>query len=114
MSTTPHTRNRRLTPLEGARLLRAWHQRGNVLQSTFCLLNGVSAPTLRRWLRKAASGPHPQLTTFTEVSAPALRGGVIQVCIGASQVSIPMDVDASSLHAVFVALIRAQGQGASC
>ena len=54
MSTAPHTRNRRLTPLEGARLLRAWHQRGNVLQSTFCLLNGVSAPTLRRWLRKAA------------------------------------------------------------
>ena len=114
MSTTPHTRNRRLTPLEGARLVRAWHQRGNVLQSTFCLLNGVSAPTLRRWLRKAASGPHPHLTTFTEVSAPSLRGGVIQVCIGASQVSIPMDVDASNLHAVFVALISAQGQGASC
>ena len=114
MSLIPRTRNRRLTPLEGARLLRAWHQRGNVLQSTFCLLHGVSAPTLRRWLRKATTGPQPQPTTFTEISAQSLRGGVIQVCIGASHVSIPMDMNASSLRAVFAALISAQGQGESC
>jgi hypothetical protein len=114
MPINPRPRNRHLTPLEGARLLSAWHRRGNVLQSAFCRAHGVSSPTLRRWLRTAAPVPLTSALTFTEISAPVRRGGVIEVSIGSSRVSIPTDGDVSGLQAVFQALIRAHGQGESC
>jgi transposase-like protein len=114
MPSNPRPRNRHLTPLEGARLLSAWHRRGNVLQSAFCRAHGISRPTLRRWLRTADPASPTSPIIFTEVPAPVRRDRVIEVCIGSSRVSIPTELDVPSLQAVFHALIRAHRDGEPC
>ena len=114
MSPIRRDRNRPLTPHEGACLLSAWHQRGDVRQLVFCQQHGVSVPTLNRWLRKAAAPSQPASPAFTEIPSPTWRVGCIQVRIGVSEVSIPMALEVSNLQTVFSALIRAQSQVTSC
>ena len=63
------------------RHLEAW-DRSELTQRDYCLANGLSVESLRRWRRRAQEGLHakPPLTLVaTRVSPPVSEGGVVRL-----------------------------------
>jgi hypothetical protein len=115
MPPPPRPRARHLTPAEGARLLSAWHRRGQLTQREFCRRNDVSTRTLLRWLRLGVARPPraPALRPiFSEVVVEASTVRGLQVQLGKATVCFPSSLDNEDLQALFRALLAAQE--ASC
>ena len=110
MPPPPRPSTRHLTAAEGARLLSAWHRRGQLTQREFCRRNGVSTRTLLRWRRLGVSKPprvlDPPPVSSEVVAAETVRG--VQVQLGHATVYFPSSLDTEGLRVLFRALMAAQ------